>query len=176
MTSVANEPAHAPARRGKFRAQLHRRFARSEALQAYLLLSPVLLLMLVLLIGPICGMIALSFFTQDYITIDTAPTLANYWEIVRPGEGASYLGIPFPFETPVYAILIVKSLLMSLIATSAVILIAYPMAYFLAFRVTRHKMLWLILITMPFWTSYLLRVFAWKIILGFNGVINSGLI
>ena len=49
-------------------------------------------------------------------------------------------------------------------------LLAYPMAYFLAFRVTRHKMLWLILITIPFWTSYLLRVFSWKIILGFNGV------
>ena len=31
------------------------------------------------------------------------------------------------------------------------------------------------LLTIPFWTSYLLRVFAWKIILGFNGVINSGL-
>ncbi len=61
-------------------------------------------------------------------------------------------------------------------ATIAVVLLAYPMAYFLAFRVTRHKMLWLILITIPFWTSYLLRVFAWKIILGFNGVINSGLI
>ena len=55
-------------------------------------------------------------------------------------------------------------------------LIAYPMAYFLAFRVTQHKFLWLILITIPFWTSYLLRVFAWKIILGYNGVINSGLI
>ena len=50
------------------------------------------------------------------------------------------------------------------------------MAYFLAFRVTQHKILWLILITIPFWTSYLLRVFAWKVILGFNGVINSGLI
>jgi spermidine/putrescine transport system permease protein len=50
------------------------------------------------------------------------------------------------------------------------------MAYFLAFRVTRHKMLWLIVITIPFWTSYLLRVFAWKIVLGFNGVINSSLI
>jgi spermidine/putrescine transport system permease protein len=50
------------------------------------------------------------------------------------------------------------------------------MAYFLAFRVTRHKMAWLILITVPFWTSYLLRVFAWKVILGYNGVINSGLI
>jgi len=50
------------------------------------------------------------------------------------------------------------------------------MAYFLAFRVVRHKMLWLILITIPFWTSYLLRVFAWKIILGYGGVINTALI
>jgi spermidine/putrescine transport system permease protein len=50
------------------------------------------------------------------------------------------------------------------------------MAYFLAFRVTRHKILWLIVITIPFWTSYLLRVFAWKIMLGYNGVINSFLL
>lgn len=176
MSSVANQPVHAPLRRGRIRAHLQRHLARSEALQAYLLLSPVLLLMLVLLIGPICGMVALSFFTQDYMAIDTTPTLANYWEIVRPGEGASYLGIPFPFETPIYTILLVKSVLMALIATSAIILIAYPMAYFLAFRVTRYKVLWLMLITLPFWTSYLLRVFAWKVILGYNGVLNSGLI
>jgi spermidine/putrescine transport system permease protein len=176
MTSLTNQPAHAPGRRGWIYGRWHRRFARSEALQAFLLLSPVLVLMLVLLIGPICGMIALSFFTQNYITIDTTPTLANYWEIVRPGEGVSYLGILFPFDTPIYTILLVKSLLMALIATSAIVLIAYPMAYFLAFRVTRHKMLWLILLTLPFWTSYLLRVFAWKVILGYNGVLNSGLI
>ncbi len=56
-----------------------------------------------------------------------------------------------------------------------VILLSYPMAYFLAFRVKKHKALWLILLTIPFWTSYLLRVFAWKIVLGFNGAINSGL-
>jgi spermidine/putrescine transport system permease protein len=49
------------------------------------------------------------------------------------------------------------------------------MAYVLAFRIARHKMLWLILITVPFWASYLLRVFAWKIVLGYNGAINSGL-
>ncbi len=50
------------------------------------------------------------------------------------------------------------------------------MAYFLAFRVTRYKAMWIILLTIPFWTSYLLRVFSWKIMLGFNGAINSGLI
>jgi spermidine/putrescine transport system permease protein len=85
-------------------------------------------------------------------------------------------GIPFYFKNPIYLILLFKSIVMSLVATVAVILLGYPMAYFLAFRVTRHKLLWIILITVPFWTSYLLRVFAWKVILGFNGVINSGLI
>ena len=47
------------------------------------------------------------------------------------------------------------------------------MAYYVAFHVHRHKMVWIILMTLPFWSSYLLRVFAWKIILGFNGAINS---
>jgi spermidine/putrescine transport system permease protein len=55
------------------------------------------------------------------------------------------------------------------------VLLAYPLAYYVAMDVKRHKMMWLILITLPFWTSYLLRVFAWKIILGYNGVVNSGL-
>jgi spermidine/putrescine transport system permease protein len=55
------------------------------------------------------------------------------------------------------------------------VLIAYPMAYYVAFHVHRRKMMWIILITLPFWTSYLLRIFSWKVILGFNGVINSGL-
>ena len=49
------------------------------------------------------------------------------------------------------------------------------MAEYVAFHVHRHKLCWIILMTLPFWTSYLLRVFAWKVILGFNGVINSGL-
>jgi spermidine/putrescine transport system permease protein len=49
------------------------------------------------------------------------------------------------------------------------------MAYFVAFRVEKSKFVWLVLLTIPFWTSYLLRVFAWKVILGYNGVVNSGL-
>jgi spermidine/putrescine transport system permease protein len=73
-------------------------------------------------------------------------------------------------------ILLVKSLAMALAATAAAILAAWPMAYFLAFRVRRRKALWMILITIPFWTSYLLRVFSWKIVLGHGGVVNSGLI
>jgi spermidine/putrescine transport system permease protein len=64
---------------------------------------------------------------------------------------------------------------MSAIVTLVTVALAYPMAYFVAFRVEKSKFVWLILLTIPFWTSYLLRVFAWKVILGYNGVINSGL-
>jgi spermidine/putrescine transport system permease protein len=51
--------------------------------------------------------------------------------------------------------------------------LAYPVAYFLVFRVTRYRSLLLILLLLPFWTSYLLRIIAWRIILGNNGLINN---
>ena len=142
----------------------------------YALLSPSMLVIAAMLIMPMVALVTLSFWTQTGFDIDKTPTLANYWELVAPSETPMYwMGIPFPLANPVHAILLVKSILMSLAVTMAVILVAYPMAYFLAFRVSRHKALWLILITIPFWTSYLLRVFSWKIMLGFNGVVNSGL-
>jgi spermidine/putrescine transport system permease protein len=169
---IAAGRTRSPSLSDRFRALL----LRSEALRGYLLLSPTLIAMFLMLIVPLVGMIAFSFFTQVYFDIDLTPTLNNYWAIIKPGAGNSYLGIPFPFETPIYTILLVKSLLMSFVATTVIVLMAYPMAYFMAFRVTKHKILWLILITVPFWTSYLLRVFAWKVILGYNGVLNSGLI
>src|SRR3546814_11091292 len=46
----------------------------------------------------------------------------------------------------------------------------------LSFHGGERKALWLFLITIPFWTSYLLRVFAWKIVLGYNGVVNASLL
>ncbi len=66
----------------------------------------------------------------------------------------------------------------SMATTSAVlaVLIAFPIAYFLAFGVKRSKYTWLLIVIAPFLTSYLLRVFAWKIILGDQGVINTGLV
>jgi spermidine/putrescine transport system permease protein len=155
----------------RFRALL----LRSESLRGYLLLSPTLIFVFLMLVVPVCGILVLSVFTQTYINFDMTPTLANYWKIVQPGEGARFLGVPFPFKEPIFLVLLARSVLMALVATVVIILMAYPMAYFLAFRVTRHKILWLILITVPFWTSYLLRIFAWKVILGYNGVLNSGL-
>lgn len=51
--------------------------------------------------------------------------------------------------------------------------LAYPIAYFLAFRARHRAPIFLTLLILPFWTSYLLRIIAWKIILGPNGLINS---
>ncbi|MDI7863128.1 ABC transporter permease [Rhizobiaceae bacterium n13] len=134
-------------------------------------------LILLVLLAPLIALVVLSFWTQQGFAIDKTPTLANYWSLIQPSDKATvYFGIPFYLKNPVPAILLLKSLVMSLVVTITVLVVAYPMAYFLAFRVDRYKVLWLILITIPFWTSYLLRVFAWKIVLGFNGAINSGLI
>lgn len=140
-----------------------RLYLRSESLRGFLLLSPTLLVMLTLMIIPLFSLVVMSFVTQHYFDIDYTFTLNNY---------ATF----FDFvNSPIYIVLLLRSIQMSLTATVVVVLLAYPMAYFLAFRVTRNKLVWIILITVPFWTSYLLRVFAWKVILGYEGVINSGL-
>ena len=151
----------------------------NDRLRGYLLLLPTLLVVLILLVLPVFDLLRTSFCTQVYLKIDCSFTLANYGAIFEPnGEFGTLWGvIPYPhLQTPIYAVLLARSIGVALLATITVILLAYPMAYFLAFRLVQNKIRWIILITVPFWTSYLLRVFAWKIILGYGGVINSGLV
>ena len=135
---------------------------RHEPLRGYALLSPTMVWMLVALAIPLAILVTLSFWTQasNSLDFDRSFSLKNY--------------IVF-FEKPIYFKLLLKSVKISGAVTLATVLLAYPAAYFIAFKVKRNKLVWLILITVPFWTSYLLRVFAWKVVLGFNGVINSGL-
>jgi spermidine/putrescine transport system permease protein len=67
------------------------------------------------------------------------------------------------------------SLQVALGVSIAVVVLSYPLAYFLAMYAGKRAGLYLVLLLVPFWTSYLLRVMAWKFMLGSNGVINSGL-
>lgn len=69
-----------------------------------------------------------------------------------------------------------RSLVIAGLVTLATVATAYPVAYYLAFHAGRRRGLILFLVTLPFWTSYLLRVFAWKIVLAYNGVLNSALV
>ena len=77
------------------------------------------------------------------------------------------------FHTPVYLKLFWKSVKLSLIVSAAVVLLAYPVAYYLAMSGTKRKYILLLILIAPFLTSYLLRVLAWKVILGNNGVLNT---
>jgi spermidine/putrescine transport system permease protein len=139
---------------------LHALYLRSDALKGFTLLSPTLLVMGLTMCIPFGIMVVMSFWTQIGFEFDTAFSLVNYAEAV---------------EKPVYRALLLRSLTISAICTVATVLVSYPMAYYVAFHVRRHKMAWIILMTVPFFSSYLLRIFAWKVILGYNGVINSGL-
>ena len=76
-------------------------------------------------------------------------------------------------ESPSFLRLLGLSAGMAFVVAVAVTVLAYPLAYFLAFRAGRRATLFLILLLIPFWTSYLLRVMAWKFMLGSEGAINS---
>jgi spermidine/putrescine transport system permease protein len=144
-----------------WRGRLRAIYQGSEAVQAYTLLSPTLMVMLFSMCVPFGMMVVLSFWTQVGYDFDTALSVGNYAKVV---------------DGPVYTQLLLRSLWISATCTFATIFISYPMAYYVAFHVHRRKAVWIILMTLPFWTSYLLRIFTWKVILGYNGAINSGLI
>jgi spermidine/putrescine transport system permease protein len=161
VASEAEAAAPARAQSGLLPRRLNALLLKSEALRGYLLLSPTMIVMIVTMCVPIGLTIAYSFWTQDYLDIDTSFTLANYESAVT---------------REIYRALLLRSLMISGTVTVITVVIAYPMAYYVAFHVHTNKLGWIILLSIPFLTSYLLRVFAWKIILGYEGVINSGLI
>lgn len=89
------------------------------------------------------------------------------------GAGASLDNFLSIAGDPLYAGVTLRSLAIAGLVTVATVAAAYPVAYYLAFHAGRRRALVLFLVTLPFWTSYLLRVFAWKIVLAYNGVLNS---
>ena len=137
------------------------KWRRSESAQGLFLISPTLGFALLLLAVPLTMVVALSFWTQDYLTLDRSFTTANYQTA---------------WTEPMYQYLMARSLKISIFVTAVTVLVAYPVAYFISFHVApKRKAMWIFLITIPFWTSYLMRIFLWKVILGYNGVINGTL-
>jgi spermidine/putrescine transport system permease protein len=76
-------------------------------------------------------------------------------------------------HSSIYLALFWKSVKMSLIVSAIIVVLAYPLAYYLALSGTKRKYVLLLVLIAPFLTSYLLRVLAWKVILGGQGVINT---
>jgi spermidine/putrescine transport system permease protein len=102
-----------------------------------------------------------AFWSVDYLTINRTFTLENIETIV---------------QNPLYPTVLLRTVLMAAAVTVTDMVLAFPVAYYIAKRATRHRELLLMLVIFPLWSSYLVRAFAWKTILGTNGILNSFLL
>ncbi len=132
-----------------------------EEIRGLRLLSPTFLYTLAFLVGPVLVVVAYSFWTQTYLTFDHTFTLENY---------------RVALTEPIYRDLLLRSLYIAFTVSLVTVIFAYPIAYYISFHGGSRKGLLLFLITIPFWSGYLLRVMAWKVILGYKGVLNTALI
>ncbi|WP_410217008.1 ABC transporter permease [Paracoccus sp. (in: a-proteobacteria)] len=133
----------------------------SEARAGLSLIAPPFLFAALILAAPLLTILAYSFLTDGYLEIIRQFTLSNYVSV---------------FTDPIVRVVMTRSLIVAAVVTLATVLLAFPVAYYVSFMVRpEKKAMWLFLITIPFWTSYLIRVFLWKVILGYNGVVNSSL-
>ena len=138
------------------------RFLRCDETKGMVLIAPPFIYAVLLLAAPLAAIVLFSFWTQDFMTIDRSFTLSNYREA---------------FTDPLYMELLSRSLRISLLVTVITVVLAFPVAYFVSFYVApERKSLWLFLITIPFWTSYLIRVFLWRVILAYDGPVNGTLV
>ncbi|MBA4325014.1 MAG: ABC transporter permease [Rhodobacter sp.] len=134
---------------------------RSEARTGLKLISPTAIYVILLLAVPLATVLVYSVMTGGRGIVSFPLTFENYAEL---------------WSKSVYGYIMLKSLLVALVVTAATVILAYPVAYFVSFHVKpERKSLWLFLITIPFWTSYIIRVSLWFVILGFGGVLDSTL-
>jgi spermidine/putrescine transport system permease protein len=126
----------------------------------WLLFLPPLLWLVAFFLLPILVMGAFSFRE------DSHGLLFSAWDLGLK-QYASFAA------TPSFARLLGLSALLALVVSIIVVALAYPLAYFLAIYARRRLGFYLVLLLVPFWTSYLLRVMALKLMLGTSGAVNS---
>ncbi len=124
-----------------------------------LLLGPPMLYMLVVYLGSLFALLINSFFYLDGYTGKVVHqfTLHTYAELLQ----SSNLDI------------ILRTVVMAVVVTVTDALVAFPLAYYMAKHASSRMKTWLYLaVTMPLWSSYLVRVYAWKLILAKEGIIS----
>ena len=125
-------------------------------------MTPALLWTLVFFVLPLACMVAMSLWTRTPTGIAHDWTLANY---------AAF------FSKPAYFQGLVNSLEITAVVTVVSVLLAYPLAWILAFHVPeRWQRLALLCAILPFWTSYVVRSYAWLLVLSKGGILNGWLI
>ena len=122
-------------------------------------LAPPGLWIAVFFVLPMATIVLLSFWRVVDYDIVADFTLANYQKLFRP----LYLDVFW------------RTIKVSLLVTVISLLIGYPVAYYLARKTRRFRVTLLVLVILPLWTSYLVRTYAWMLILGTKGAVNQGL-
>lgn len=106
---------------------------------------------------PLSFLVAASFVAFSSISQSSYFTLTHYAQLFQP----------------IYAIIFFRSLMLAVSTVLITLLIAYPVAYYVAIKVTRWKEVCFALLMLPFWTNFLLLVYAWYFLLENDGLINS---
>jgi spermidine/putrescine transport system permease protein len=122
---------------------------------------PVLAWLFLIVVLPNTLLIAVSFLKSADGVIFFEPSLVNYSRI---------------WNSSGFWVLLVRTLSFSFVACVFATLIAYPLAFYVGRVVRRNKALLTILIIVPLWISLLMRIFAWRVILGQSGVLNTALV
>ncbi len=149
--AAAASPRIAPAVRG-----IPKRLGR--AAKKFLVLSPALLWIVFLVLLPNVFLISYSLWKSDVGVIERTWDFQNYKNLL---------------DSEVFTTLLKRTFIIAFVSTAVATLIAYPLAYVVVTKFGRWKTIAALLIIIPLWVSYLMRVFAWKIILGENGVLNG---
>lgn len=125
-----------------------------------LFLLPAWAFTLLLFLGPLLIIVVYSLETKGV-----------YGGVVPPWTLENYVRL---FD-PLYGVILLRSFLMAAVSTLGCLVLAFPLAYYIA-RSGRRKTLLLNLVMLPFWTSFLVRTYAWMFLLRDTGLINSALL
>jgi putative spermidine/putrescine transport system permease protein len=156
-----SETAILPGRGGSW-SRLSDLFWRRPGLLLFLMLTPPALWLGIIYLGSLFALLAQSFFSIDEFSglINREVTLKTYGELLQP----SNLDI------------IVRTVAMSAIVTIAAAIVAFPVAYYAArYARGRWKALFYLGVMLPLWSSYLVKIYAWKLILAKEGILTWGL-
>jgi putative spermidine/putrescine transport system permease protein len=158
MTDAA-QPLRTAAPSGGLLARLSDLFWRRPKLFLVLLLALPLLWLGVIYIGSLAALLAQSFFSIDEFTgqVNREFTLRTYAELLHPAN----------FD------IILRTVLMAASVTVASAIVAFPIAYYAArYAKGRMKAFFYLAVMLPLWSSYLVKVYAWKLILAKEGILN----
>ncbi len=153
-------PRAAPAAGGGLRALSAALYRHPRARLGLLLAAPLGWLVIAYL-GSLALFLITSFWSVDKTTgnLVTTPTLKNYIEVAT---------------TEVYRTIAIRTLLMAALVTITTVVIAFPIAFYMArLASARTRGILVVSILLPLWSGYLVKVYAWRLILSQNGVLNS---